>query len=178
LCRYQQQQQQQQARASAAAARLEESKRKPAAARSPSEAAAAAAAAGVAFRSASAAAADDDDFAAEHKGREGKGAAADPDGDAEMAADEEDRLLNPELRKERIRMPHSAHSKAPERRRLLEDLRQVALRSMHVDSNSRVRLLQLPDGLDPVLRSTVPYGIAFHHAGLTVEERTLLEVGG
>lgn len=126
MCRYQQQQQQQQARASAAAARLEESKRKPAAARSPSEAAAAAAAAGVAFRSASAAAADDDDFATERKGREGKGvAAADPDGDAEMAADEEDRFLNSELRKERIRMPHSAHSKAPERRRLLEDLRQV-----------------------------------------------------
>ena len=37
------------------------------------------------------------------------------------------------------------------------------------------RLRRTPSGLDPTLEHSVPCGIAFHHAGLTVEEREELE---
>lgn len=36
-------------------------------------------------------------------------------------------------------------------------------------------LRRLPDGLSEVLKDSVPEGIAFHHAGLTTEERALVE---
>uniref|UniRef100_A0A673KC66 DNA polymerase theta n=1 Tax=Sinocyclocheilus rhinocerous TaxID=307959 RepID=A0A673KC66_9TELE len=37
------------------------------------------------------------------------------------------------------------------------------------------QLKRTPAGLDQVLRRTVPWGVAFHHAGLTFDERDILE---
>uniref|UniRef100_A0A3Q2Z9D7 DNA polymerase theta n=1 Tax=Kryptolebias marmoratus TaxID=37003 RepID=A0A3Q2Z9D7_KRYMA len=37
------------------------------------------------------------------------------------------------------------------------------------------QLRQTPAGLDPTLQRTVPWGVAFHHAGLTFDERDVLE---
>ncbi|XP_029424085.1 DNA polymerase theta isoform X2 [Nannospalax galili] len=37
------------------------------------------------------------------------------------------------------------------------------------------QLKRSPSGLDSVLRNTVPWGVAFHHAGLTFEERDIIE---
>ncbi|XP_055481039.1 DNA polymerase theta [Psammomys obesus] len=37
------------------------------------------------------------------------------------------------------------------------------------------QLKRSPSGLDSVLKSTVPWGVAFHHAGLTFEERDIIE---
>ncbi|XP_061687018.1 DNA polymerase theta isoform X2 [Syngnathoides biaculeatus] len=37
------------------------------------------------------------------------------------------------------------------------------------------QLSRTPAGLDPILGRTVPWGVAFHHAGLTFEERDVLE---
>ncbi|XP_041839070.1 DNA polymerase theta isoform X2 [Melanotaenia boesemani] len=37
------------------------------------------------------------------------------------------------------------------------------------------QLRQTPAGLDPILQRTVPWGVAFHHAGLTFDERDVLE---
>nr|XP_048278394.1 DNA polymerase theta isoform X1 [Myodes glareolus] len=36
-------------------------------------------------------------------------------------------------------------------------------------------LKRSPSGLDSVLKNTVPWGVAFHHAGLTFEERDIIE---
>ncbi|KAK3585671.1 hypothetical protein CHS0354_020237 [Potamilus streckersoni] len=37
------------------------------------------------------------------------------------------------------------------------------------------QLKRSPVGLDPVLRKTIPYGVAYHHAGLTFDERDIVE---
>ncbi|XP_062341223.1 DNA polymerase theta-like isoform X2 [Osmerus eperlanus] len=37
------------------------------------------------------------------------------------------------------------------------------------------QLRRTPAGLDPMLQRTVPWGVAFHHAGLTFDERDVLE---
>ncbi|XP_048202684.1 DNA polymerase theta isoform X2 [Perognathus longimembris pacificus] len=37
------------------------------------------------------------------------------------------------------------------------------------------QLKRSPSGLDSVLQNTVPWGVAFHHAGLTFEERDIIE---
>lgn len=37
------------------------------------------------------------------------------------------------------------------------------------------QLRQSPAGLDAVLGKTVPMGVAFHHAGLTMDEREIVE---
>ncbi|XP_008276657.1 DNA polymerase theta [Stegastes partitus] len=42
-----------------------------------------------------------------------------------------------------------------------------------VDVTAQLR--RTPAGLDPILQRTVPWGVAFHHAGLTFDERDVLE---
>lgn len=37
------------------------------------------------------------------------------------------------------------------------------------------QLKRSPTGLDNVLKNTVSFGIAFHHAGLTMDERDIIE---
>lgn len=37
------------------------------------------------------------------------------------------------------------------------------------------QLKRTPTGLDSVLRNTVSFGVAFHHAGLTIDERDIIE---
>ncbi|XP_013868724.1 DNA polymerase theta isoform X2 [Austrofundulus limnaeus] len=39
----------------------------------------------------------------------------------------------------------------------------------------KAQLRRTPAGLDPTLQRTVPWGVAFHHAGLTFDERDVLE---
>ncbi|CAA6671596.1 unnamed protein product [Spirodela intermedia] len=46
----------------------------------------------------------------------------------------------------------------------------------HDDAASVIEALRrCPAGLDPVLEETIPSGVAYHHAGLTVEEREIVE---
>ncbi|XP_064817745.1 DNA polymerase theta-like, partial [Oncorhynchus masou masou] len=54
-----------------------------------------------------------------------------------------------------------------------------ALQAVVLDQGGVVDVLaqlrRTPAGLDPVLQRTVPWGVAFHHAGLTFDERDVLE---
>ncbi|XP_042167173.1 DNA polymerase theta [Oncorhynchus tshawytscha] len=54
-----------------------------------------------------------------------------------------------------------------------------ALQAVALDQGGVVDVLaqlrRTPAGLDPVLQRTVPWGVAFHHAGLTFDERDVLE---
>lgn len=42
-------------------------------------------------------------------------------------------------------------------------------------SETLEQLKRSPAGLDNVLRNTVSFGISFHHAGLTMDERDIIE---
>uniref|UniRef100_A0AAZ3SGX1 DNA-directed DNA polymerase n=1 Tax=Oncorhynchus tshawytscha TaxID=74940 RepID=A0AAZ3SGX1_ONCTS len=63
--------------------------------------------------------------------------------------------------------------------RAFYNLRHTALQAVALDQGGVVDVLaqlrRTPAGLDPVLQRTVPWGVAFHHAGLTFDERDVLE---
>ena len=53
-----------------------------------------------------------------------------------------------------------------------------AASSQDLDARSKLlAALRQAGGVDPMLQETVPKGVAFHHAGLTAEERSVLETG-
>uniref|UniRef100_A0A673ZVX4 DNA-directed DNA polymerase n=1 Tax=Salmo trutta TaxID=8032 RepID=A0A673ZVX4_SALTR len=63
--------------------------------------------------------------------------------------------------------------------RAFYNLTHTALQPVALDQRGVVDVLaqlrRTPAGLDPVLQRTVPWGVAFHHAGLTFDERDVLE---
>ncbi|XP_060940746.1 DNA polymerase theta [Limanda limanda] len=63
--------------------------------------------------------------------------------------------------------------------RLADGQGDTNLRPVALDQEGLVDVLaqlrRTPAGLDPILQRTVPWGVAFHHAGLTFDERDVLE---
>ncbi|XP_077575517.1 DNA polymerase theta isoform X1 [Stigmatopora nigra] len=60
-----------------------------------------------------------------------------------------------------------------------EHERESQPKPVNLDQNGLVdviaQLSRTPVGLDPILKRAVPWGVAFHHAGLTFDERDVLE---
>lgn len=55
--------------------------------------------------------------------------------------------------------------------RVLPSLEELDPRLVEKRQDLLGELRSLPTGLDPVLMETIPAGVAFHHAGMTIEER-------
>ncbi|XP_045469101.1 DNA polymerase theta [Harmonia axyridis] len=59
------------------------------------------------------------------------------------------------------------------------ELSKILHENLSIDKISEIleQLKYCPSGLDRILKNTVAFGVAFHHAGLTMEERDIIEGG-
>ncbi|KAL3276560.1 hypothetical protein HHI36_011934 [Cryptolaemus montrouzieri] len=59
------------------------------------------------------------------------------------------------------------------------DLSKILHKNLSVDKITEIleQLKYCPSGLDKILKNTIAFGVAFHHAGLTMEERDIIEGG-
>ncbi|KAL2974876.1 hypothetical protein AAZX31_14G127200 [Glycine max] len=103
---------------------------------------------------------------------------------AELGGKDPDHVV--ELCNEVVQEGHSVLIFCSSRKGCESTARHIAkfLKSFTVDANdcefaditSAINSLgKCPAGLDPILQETLPSGVAFHHAGLTVEEREIVE---